>query len=314
MERHEIEIFLTLAEELHFGRTAQRLHVSTARVSQTVQRLERRVGAPLFERTSRAVSLTPLGRQFREDLAPAHRLTREAFDKAVAASRGARGVLRVGFLGPAAGDVVLDVMNLLRDRRIDYDVQVRETRLGDLYGPLRSGDIDLLLTKWPVREPDLSTGPVLVREPRMLAVSSRHRLARHRSVSVEDVADERLVDVASQVPEYWRDVHVPRVTPSGKPVRRGPAVTTLNEIMLLVAAGKGLCTVDRLVAQQYARPDVAYVPVHGWPPFESGLVWRTDAADDRIRTFAQTAAELARTRLGPASPGRVHLAEAATDG
>ena len=63
LERHEIEAFLTLAEELHFGRTAERLHVSTARVSQTIRKLERRVGAPLFDRTSRRVELSPAGGQ-----------------------------------------------------------------------------------------------------------------------------------------------------------------------------------------------------------------------------------------------------------
>lgn len=58
LERHELEAFLTLAEELHFGRTAERLHVSTARISQTIAKLERRTGVPLFVRTSRRVEPT----------------------------------------------------------------------------------------------------------------------------------------------------------------------------------------------------------------------------------------------------------------
>jgi DNA-binding transcriptional LysR family regulator len=66
--RHELEAFLTLAEELHFGRTAARLHVSTARISQTIRSLELRVGVRLFERTSRRVSLLPVGQQLLEDL------------------------------------------------------------------------------------------------------------------------------------------------------------------------------------------------------------------------------------------------------
>lgn len=66
--RHELEAFLTLAEELHFGRTAARLHVSTARISQTIRSLELRVGARLFARTSRRVSLSPVGQQLLDDL------------------------------------------------------------------------------------------------------------------------------------------------------------------------------------------------------------------------------------------------------
>jgi hypothetical protein len=107
MERHEVETFLALAEELHFGRTAQRLRLSTARVSQTIRRLERRVGAPLFERTSRTVALTPIGRQFRDDLEPARALMNAALGRAIAAAREVSRVLRVGFLGPTAGDFLL---------------------------------------------------------------------------------------------------------------------------------------------------------------------------------------------------------------
>ncbi|MFD4256229.1 LysR family transcriptional regulator [Streptomyces sp. NPDC058534] len=63
--RHEIEVFLTLAEELHFGRAGERLGISQGRVSQTVQRLERRFGLLLFQRASRRVALTPAGARFR---------------------------------------------------------------------------------------------------------------------------------------------------------------------------------------------------------------------------------------------------------
>ncbi|WP_244177817.1 LysR family transcriptional regulator [Streptomyces atriruber] len=75
MERDELERFLLLAEELHFGRTAERMRLSRARASQLVQRLERRVGAPLFIHSSRRVGLAALGRQLRADLEPHHRTT-----------------------------------------------------------------------------------------------------------------------------------------------------------------------------------------------------------------------------------------------
>ena len=89
MEQRDIEIFLTLAEELHFGRTAERLHVSTARVSQTIKKLERRIGAALFERTSRQVALTPIGRRLDDDLRPAYQQIREGIDRAIASGRSA---------------------------------------------------------------------------------------------------------------------------------------------------------------------------------------------------------------------------------
>lgn len=94
LERYELEAFLTLAEELHFGRTAERLGVSTGRISQTVKKLERRVGTPLFARTSRSVHLTPVGQRLYEDLLPAYRQLRTALERATDAGRGFHGVLR----------------------------------------------------------------------------------------------------------------------------------------------------------------------------------------------------------------------------
>jgi uncharacterized protein (TIGR03382 family) len=95
-ERHEVEAFLTLAEELHFGRTAERLRVSTTRVSQTIRKLERGIGAPLFDRTSRSVSLTPIGRQLRDELRPAYDQVLKSFQNASATGRGVTGTLTLG--------------------------------------------------------------------------------------------------------------------------------------------------------------------------------------------------------------------------
>ncbi|WP_194922364.1 LysR family transcriptional regulator, partial [Catenulispora rubra] len=78
LERHELEAFLTLAEQLHFGRTAELLNVSPARISQTIAKVERRVGVPLFRRTSRRVELTAAGSALYADLRPAWTTITEA--------------------------------------------------------------------------------------------------------------------------------------------------------------------------------------------------------------------------------------------
>jgi DNA-binding transcriptional LysR family regulator len=93
--QQDIEILLTLAQELHFGRIAERLHVSTARVSRCIRKWERRVGLPLFERTSRRVLLTPVGRQLHEDIGPAYQLIQDGIQRAVDTGRETRGLLAV---------------------------------------------------------------------------------------------------------------------------------------------------------------------------------------------------------------------------
>src|SRR5690349_3586026 len=97
LERHELEAFLAVAEELHFGRAAERLRVSTARVSQAVRTLERRVGVALFDRTSRRVELSPVGRALYDDLRPAWSRIVAGFGRAVEAGRGFTGTLRACF-------------------------------------------------------------------------------------------------------------------------------------------------------------------------------------------------------------------------
>ncbi len=101
LERHEIEAFVTLAEELHFGHAAERLHVSTARISQTIRKLERRVGVPLFNRSSRRVELSPVGRQLYDELRPAWNQIAAALAQAIETGRGFTGTLRVCFIGAA---------------------------------------------------------------------------------------------------------------------------------------------------------------------------------------------------------------------
>ncbi|MET8213385.1 LysR family transcriptional regulator, partial [Streptomyces sp. NPDC005373] len=139
MERQEIEIFLTLAEELHFGRTAERVGVSQSRVSQTIARVERRIGAKLFERSSRRVTMTAIGEQLRDGIGPAQRCIEEEIAKATAAGRGITGTLRIGFSGAFTGHLLHSVAALFARRHPGVDVQIRQVQISDPYGPLRAG-------------------------------------------------------------------------------------------------------------------------------------------------------------------------------
>jgi DNA-binding transcriptional LysR family regulator len=276
VEQRDIEIFLALAEELHFGRTAERLHVSTARVSQTIKKLERRIGAALFERTSRQVALTPIGRQLDDDLRPAYEQIREGIDRAIASGRGVEGVLRVGFIGTAVGQFLHQVAETFHARYPACQVQIREARYNDFLELLRADEIDVMLVPVPVHEPDLASSPVLFREPSVLAVSARHRLARRASVSLEDLAAEKVLRPRS-LPGYMEESLIPRETPTGRPIERGPEFNTVQEMLSLVGAGKGIFPVPAHARSYDTRPDIAYVPIRDGLPRERRLTWRATA-------------------------------------
>ena len=299
MEQREIEAFLTLADELHFGRAAERLHVSTARVSQTIKKLERRIGAPLFERTSRRVELTPIGRRLGDELRPAYQQIQDAIDRAMTAARGVRGTLRVGFIGAASGGFVLEVAEAFRAEHPECEVSPRETQFGEGLGPLRGGEIDMVLATLPVRgtrQADLTAGSVLVEEDQLLAVSAQHPFARRPSVSFADLARTKVLRTPPAIPDYWDQTLVPPHTPDGRPVERGPWFDTTQEMLALVGAGMGTYPVPIQFTSYYVRPDVAYVPIHDAPPYQRRFLWLSAAETARIRAFDRAAATLADPR------------------
>ncbi|MFC8450645.1 LysR family transcriptional regulator [Kitasatospora sp. NPDC057223] len=302
VDQNELDCFLVLAEELHFGRTATRLHLSRARVSQLVQKLERRVGAPLFTRTSRRVALTGLGSRFRDDLEPHYRGIEAALARAVASARGIEGVLHVGFSTPLAGELVMKATERLRATRPELVVEVCEVPLGDPYGMLRTGEFDLQLADFPVHEDDLTRGPTLLAEDRVLAVAAAHPLAGRGSVTLEHLADVTLLTIAGDIPEYRAEHQHPTRTPSGRPIGRGPSVTGFQEALTLVAAGRGALLAGAHVARYHGRPGISYVPVEEDRPLEYGLMWRSDGRNGAAELFGRLAREIARA-VAPAGPG-----------
>jgi len=291
MELRDIEIFLTLADELHFGRTAERLHVSQARVSQAIGKQERRLGVALFERTSRRVTLTPVGRRLREDLQQAVDLLREGLARAEAAGPGAGKTLRLGVFGHA-GHELRPLIDAFHARYPGSGVQFNEVNGSDPFTALRTGDNDINVLWLPVAEPDLTVGPTVLTGGRVLAVSAHHPLAERGTASLEDLADNHVVDLGPDAPEYWVASMVPVRTPSGRLVPRGPAARTFHEILSLVASGQCVHPLGEIAARYNKPPGIVFLPIHDAPALQWALTWRTTADSPLIRALAQTAAAL----------------------
>lgn len=297
MERDELDCFLILAEELHFGRTADRMRLSRARISQLVQRLERRVGAPLFVRTSRRVTLTTLGVQLRDEIAPHHTAIDAALTRARETARGVGEVLHVGFANPLAGEIVMKAAEELRTGHPGLEVEICEVPLADPYGKLRRGEFDVQLMEFPAHEDDLGGGPPVLLEERVLAISTRHPLSTRDSVSLEDLADVPLLVIDGELPDYWREYHLPTHTPSGRPVGRGPGITSMQEALMLVAGGQGAFLAPAHTATYHARPGIAYVPFEDADPLGYGLIWRAADHTSAVRAFTRTVSEVAASLM-----------------
>lgn len=291
MELRDIEIFLTLAEELHFGRTAQRLHISQARVSQAIKLQERRIGGALFDRTSRAVRLTPLGEQLRGQIQPAYRQILAAVDDVTAAARGVAGLLTLGTMG-AMARAVGPVLDVFLHRHPAVELSFREIHPPDPFSALRSGEVDVAVLWLPVREPDLVVGPVMRVSQVMMMAAESHPLGGRDSVSLEELGDHVVLGPNGPIPAYMEDSLVPFYTPSGRPIRRGPRISTFQEVLTTVTAGRAIALAQAEAADYFPWPGLRYVPIHDAPPSQWALVWPRAAESPLVRALAEAARDL----------------------
>lgn len=299
MEIREIEAFLAVADEFHFGRAARRLLVTTSHVSQTIRKLENGVGGSLFDRTSRRVSLTPLGAQFLTQVRPAYDSLRRALDDAQNSARSKsreRDVLRVGFsttLPPSLPARLIDGFEyacpLCRLIRSDHPAT-------EIYHCFDSGDFgvdafvcwfpDLPQEAWP---PEIRVGPAIRRAARGILMAKSHPLARHSTVDVEELAEHDVLQPTGlgSLGEAW----TPPVTPAGRPIRRvvRPGEIFMEAMPDLLGSGD-LLHLTGVYARELDLPGLVLVPIKGLPPVVCTTVWPTSDDNPWITVFADTAA------------------------
>jgi DNA-binding transcriptional LysR family regulator len=296
VELREIEVFLVLAAELHFGRAAERLLLTPSRVSQILRRLEHKLGGQLLNRTSRTVVLTPAGDRFLAEIGSPYDQLLATIERARAANRSLAGTLHLGLLpanssGPHLRTIVAEFERL----HPECAVMISEILLTDPLGPLRRGEIDVMATPLPMRQPDITVGPTLAREPMVLAVADDHPLAGQGRVTVEDLGSYELAPI-TDVPKELIDTAFPRRTPSGHPIAwQTHRPKTPHEVTTLVARGAIVHPTVPSFAEYFGQPGITYIPIIDMPARKSGLVWRRKATDPRLREFVRVAREILKT-------------------
>ena len=193
IELRYLRYFIAVAEELHFGHAAARLNISQPPLSQQIQILEQQIGARLFARTNRSVSLTEAGRQF---LADSRQILSQVDDAAARAARlhhGETGELRIGFTSSAPFiKAVSDTLSTFRRRYPDVHIQTRETNTREQIVPLNEGALDLGLMR-NTHLPDTLVWERVLREPLLAMVPRDHPLASQPCVSLRELAREPFV-------------------------------------------------------------------------------------------------------------------------
>lgn len=285
-----LRYFLVLAEEEHFRRASERLHVTSPALSQQIRQLESTLQVQLFERTSRSVRLTEPGRE----LVPLARAAVAAADEiaewASTASRGRR-VLRVGFMSTGAGTHTQDILRAAAVEMPEVEIELRYLEWGNQIEAVVSGAVDVAFVRDPEPPATLRSTPVF-REPRVVLLPLSHPLANRSSVSFAEISDEVFLPSATGS-RAWIDhwLVVPR--PDGSQPKLGPSISTVEEMLEHCAARRGIALSSESLAQFYRHPGVRFARVDDLPMTPVLLCAPAESTDPSIISFERLVHRLA---------------------
>lgn len=278
--------FVAVAEELHFSRAAARLNIAQQALSRQVQDLEAELGTKLFLRTSRSVEMTPAGSEF----LAACRDTLKVFDEGVRAARrvggGEVGTLALGFYVQALLELTTPVLQEFARRCPGASVDMREYTFSDPSAGLGSGETDLAVVRLPVSEPAMDV-EVLFTEPRVVCVSTDHRLATRRSVTVADLADEPMT-ISGAHDTAYRDFWTLAEHRSSPPAELIETTSHLQELEI-VATGRA-CSITAACASRFTpRAGIRFVALADVPGVRTALAWRRGELTPLAARFVEAA-------------------------
>ncbi len=288
-ELRHLRYFVAVAEELHFGRAAERLHMSQPPLSMQIQALERSLGVQLLVRTQRQVSLTRAGEAFLREsrqilarLEAAARLARRV-------SRGEVGELAVGFVSSADYNVLPPLLREFRQRAPDVRLTLHESTTDRQLEALVQGRLDVGFVLPPVEDPRIAYRAVH-REPLLVALPSRHGLARRRGpVPMDRLADQPFILFPRELAPGLYDDIVSFCRSAGFSPRVEQEAVQMQTILSLVSAEMGVALIPASLVH-LGRTGVTCKPLReAAPQTEIGIAWRRDDSLATLHLFLATA-------------------------
>ncbi|HEX6468802.1 MAG TPA: LysR substrate-binding domain-containing protein [Streptosporangiaceae bacterium] len=323
LEARELRYFVAVAEELHFGRAAERLGMAQPPLSRAIRELERRLGVRLLERTTRQVTLTPAGEVLLRD-------ARTALESIAAAGRRARHAgestprLRLALKADNDAGLLSRILSAYQREDAALAVELVLGGRGEQVPALRDGRADVALVVSPFDDRGLDFEPLLT-EPRLVALATTDPLAARPCLRLADLAGRRLPDgtpidgnnssltyVATG--DRGAGSHIGGDTgdrPQTQPTRTTPpdghatanrhSVSDLTQIFKLVELGAVVCFLPASVARRYPRPEITYRPVSDVLPATLAVAWPRDARSTAVAAFVRAATSVAAVSLAEPS-------------
>lgn len=293
MELHHVLAFLMLAEELHFGRAAERLYVTQPTLSRSIRSLEDELGARLFERASRSVSLTEAGTAFL-DPARAVRVSHTRAINSVSQSvRGLKGTVRLVFTGPSSYQLVSDLTSHVSERHSGIRLElIGGGFAGEGLRRLLNNTADAALGRWS-KLPESIDSLQLRAEGFVLAVPRAHPLATHRSVSFGDILKEPFVRLDERPPSILAERLDDLCARYGAQLDVRQTAPESWTALALVAAGIGVTLTLTSVRDNAAVPGVSFLDLEDEvAPTWLSLAWSTRFKNQALDSVVECAIQI----------------------
>ena len=286
LELRQLRYFVAVAEELHFGRAATRLHMTQPPLSQTIQALEASLGTPLFARTNRSVALTPAGHAL---LPEARRLLQQAEGLPALAQRAAAGEtgrLALAFVSTADYSVLPSLLRRFREAYPQVAIELREATSDLQQEDLLEGRIDagLLIPPLSDKTAEALHYQAVLNEPLVAALPQGLRTNRG-ALRLDRLRDQPLIIFPRHIAPGLHDAILACFHEAGVTPRIAQEAIQMQTIVGLVSAGMGIALVPQSVSN-LRRPGVEYRALAGKPPLvETGLAWRRDNTQPVLHAF-----------------------------
>ena len=282
----QLRCFVAVAEELHFGRAAARLHMTQPPLSRQIQLLEHAVGVRLLERTSRNVSLTAAGAVLLRDAAAILRLAQQAAEAAARTGKGEAGRVVVGYTAVSGYALIPALLAAATRSFADIEIALEEMVSSEQLRALDEGRIDLGFVRPLEAAPELRYHRV-AREPMMLALPAQHPLAARARPRLRDLAGQPLIMYSEKEGRYFHDKIVALFAASGSQPDYVHHIGQTHTIMALVRAGIGLAIVPAS-ASHLRFENVVFRPLWRADVFaEIYLAWRADARNPAMHAIRE---------------------------
>lgn len=294
MEVVEAQAFLVLAEELHFGRAAERLQMGQPPLSRLIQRLERSLGTALFKRTSRQVELTLAGKTLIEPARELVTASQRAVEAVKSTMTGQIGTVSLGFAGASSNAEVAALARELASRAPRLRFEVLSSQFADdSLKKVLDQSLDFAIGLWEFVPSELDTLH-LGDDEVLIALPKNHPLAKHERVSMAQLAHDPWINLPGGYNSALQNRFRQLTLNAGFVPRRNQTVPDSWTVMLLVGLGMGASLTLSSVASSVPANDVKFLTIDDASntPLPLRLVWRQDALNPVLQTVIETATEL----------------------